>query len=181
MASNVASNVKGICMADLSRRRLLSGHWRRNSDHPSSVIRPPWSVAEAEFTAGCTRCHACINACETGVLIASRGGFPEIDFQRAECTFCTHCVTACEAPVFTSPDREPWQLKATFSASCLPFKGIECRSCQDSCESRAIGFRPRLNGIAQPELAVDACNGCGACVPGCPVQAVTLTRSEDGR
>ncbi|AKA37891.1 ferredoxin-type protein NapF [Yersinia ruckeri] len=168
-------------MANLSRRRLLSGQWRRNSGNTSSIIRPPWSVDEADFTAGCTRCHACVTACETGVLIVGSGGFPEIDFQRAECTFCRRCVTACEASVFTSLDDAPWQWKATFSPSCLPFNGIECRSCQDNCESRAIAFSPRLSGIAQPELDVIACNGCGACVPGCPVQAVTLTRSENGR
>lgn len=167
-------------MTDLSRRRLLTGYWRADKQ-PLSVIRPPWSVMEADFIAGCTRCHACVSACETGVLVAGSGGFPEIDFQRAECSFCQACVQVCEAPVFTSTELAAWSLKITISDRCLPFHHIECRSCQDSCETQAIKFRPRLNGIAQPELDLPACTGCGACVPGCPVQAVTLTRSDDGR
>lgn len=167
-------------MTDLSRRKLLTGFWQTGKQ-ANIIIRPPWSVSEVDFIAGCTRCHACVSACETGVLIAGSGGFPEIDFQRAECSFCQACVQACEAAIFTSVEQTAWQIKASISDRCLPYNQVECRSCQDSCETRAIKFRPRLSGIAQPELALPACTGCGACVPGCPVQAVTLTRSEDGR
>ncbi|MFA3761924.1 ferredoxin-type protein NapF [Yersinia sp. 2466 StPb PI] len=167
-------------MTDLSRRKLLTGLWQADK-RELSAHRPPWSVMEADFIAGCTRCHACVTACETGVLVVGSGGFPEIDFQRAECSFCQACVQVCEAGVFTATALTPWRLKINISERCLPFHNIECRSCQDSCESRAIRFRPRVNGIAQPELDLPACNGCGACVPSCPVQAVTLTRSEDGR
>ncbi|HDL7656273.1 TPA: ferredoxin-type protein NapF [Yersinia enterocolitica] len=167
-------------MTDLSRRKLLTGSWQAGKQQPSA-IRPPWSVSESDFIAGCARCQNCVAACETGVLVAGSGGFPEIDFQRAECSFCQACVLACEVGVFTSTAQPAWSLKINISDRCLPFHNIECRSCQDSCETRAIKFRPRLNGIAQPELDLPACTGCGACVPSCPVQAVTLTRSEDGR
>ncbi|MFI8418580.1 ferredoxin-type protein NapF [Serratia sp. NPDC078593] len=162
-------------MAELSRRTLLSGQWR----HPSTAIRPPWSRAEPLFIAGCTRCQACVGACETGVLINGRGGYPEIDFTRAECTFCGHCVAACAAPLFRPQSELPWQLQAQFAAGCLALQGVECRSCQDSCETQAIRFRPRLGGIAQPSLSVADCNGCGACVLGCPTGAIDITRSEN--
>lgn len=167
-------------MTDLSRRKLLTFFWRTNKP-PGMIIRPPWSVPEADFITGCTRCHACTIACETGVLIAGSGGFPEIDFQRAECSFCQACVRACDAAVFTPIEQIPWQIKVSISDRCLPYHHIECRSCQDGCETRAIRFRPQLNGIAQPVLDLPACTGCGACVPVCPVQAVTLTWSDDGR
>ncbi|CNH03597.1 ferredoxin-type protein NapF [Yersinia pekkanenii] len=167
-------------MADLSRRKLLARFWRADKQQ-LSVQRPPWSVREADFIAGCTRCQACVAACETGVLVVGSGGFPEIDFQRAECTFCQACVKACDVDIFISTALAAWPLNVSISDRCLPFHSIECRSCQDSCETRAIRFRPRLNGIAQPELDLPACTGCGACVANCPIQAVTLTRSEDGR
>lgn len=162
-------------MTVLSRRRLLGGQWRL----PSAANRPPWSHQESLFIAGCTRCQACIRACETGVLIAGSGGFPEIDFQRAECTFCGRCAQACEAPLFRPLAEIPWRQYAAFGADCLAQRGIECRSCQDSCAPQAIRFRPRLGEMAQPMLDTAACNGCGACVAGCPANAVTLIRSEN--
>lgn len=162
-------------MAQLSRRKLLSGQWHRHS----SVIRPPWSREEPLFLAGCTQCQACINACETGVLISGSGGFPEIDFQRAECTFCRQCAQACEAPLFYSQSHQPWQQVAIFSRDCLALHATECRSCQDSCETQAIRFRPRLGGPAQPALNAAECNGCGACVASCPARAIAIIRSEN--
>lgn len=162
-------------MAELSRRRLLSGQWR----HQTDAIRPPWSREAPLFLTGCTRCQACVNACETGVLISGSGGYPEIDFQRAECTFCRQCADACEAPLFYPPQHQPWQQVVSFSTVCLALQGVECRSCQDSCETQAIRFRPRLGGVAQPALEAAACNGCGACVAGCPTSAIAITRSEN--
>lgn len=162
-------------MAELSRRKLLSGQWRR----PSNVQRPPWAREEALFISGCSRCRACIDACETGVLIAGGGGYPEIDFSRAECSFCRRCVSACDAGVFDAEADRPWRLQPSVSMRCLALQGVECRSCQDGCDTGAIRFRPRLGGIAQPVLTAAACSGCGACVAPCPTDAIALTRSEN--
>ncbi|MFK3843331.1 ferredoxin-type protein NapF [Serratia sp. NPDC087055] len=162
-------------MTVLSRRKLLGGQWRQ----PTAAIRPPWSRQESLFIAGCTRCQACVQHCETGVLIVGSGGFPEVNFQRAECTFCGLCAQACTEPLFRPLTETPWQQHAVFASACLAQQGVECRSCQDSCEPQAIAFRPRLGEMARPILDVAACNGCGACVAGCPASAVTLTRSEN--
>ncbi|MGO2367631.1 MAG: ferredoxin-type protein NapF [Serratia sp. (in: enterobacteria)] len=162
-------------MTVLSRRKLLGGQWRQ----PTAAIRPPWSRQESLFIAGCTRCQACVQHCETGVLIVGSGGFPEVNFQRAECTFCGLCAQACAEPLFRPLTETPWQQHAVFASACLAQQGVECRSCQDSCEPQAIAFRPRLGEMARPMLDVAACNGCGACVAGCPAGAVTLTRSEN--
>lgn len=140
---------------------------------------PPWSLQESLFIAGCTRCQACVRNCETGVLIVGSGGFPEVNFQRAECTFCGLCAQACAEPLFRPLAETPWRQHAVFGTACLAHQGVECRSCQDSCEPQAIRFRPRLGKMAPPMLDVAACNGCGACVAGCPTGAVTLTRSEN--
>lgn len=161
-------------MAELSRRKWLSGRWQSQAE----VIRPPWSCELSSFLAGCTRCQACVNACETGVLIVGSAGFPEVDFQRAECTFCRKCAEACEAPLFSPAEDPPWQQVASFTASCLALRGVECRSCQDSCETQAIRFQPRLGGIAHPWFDTSACTGCGACVGACPVMAITITQGD---
>lgn len=161
-------------MSGLSRRNLLRGAWKKNL-----AYRPPWSVEEEVFTAECTRCGHCVTACETGVLLSGAGDFPEMNFQRAECTFCHQCVDACKAPVFIKEQAEPWNLTAAIDPQqCLAQKGIECRICQDNCGSSAILFRPQLGGIAFPELTLTNCTGCGACVGGCPTNAITITRSN---
>ncbi|STD47622.1 ferredoxin-type protein [Edwardsiella tarda] len=83
-------------MTTLSRRHLLRGHWR----HAVAERRPPWALEESAFVAGCSRCHACITQCESGVLVVGQGGFPTLDFSRAECTFCRRCADACPQPLF---------------------------------------------------------------------------------
>lgn len=162
-------------MSTLSRRNLLRGQWRNSS----TAIRPPWSVEKSLFVDGCTRCQACVSACETGVItIAGRFDYPELDFQRAECTFCRRCAEACPEPIFKSAESRPWRRVAVIDESCLTMKGIACRSCQDVCEPYAIQFRLRLGGIAQPQLDIDACTGCGGCVKSCPVGAITTRESD---
>lgn len=158
-------------MTTLSRRNLLSARWRK----PASAQRPPWTIPEPAFIAGCTRCHSCIEQCETGVLIAGDGGFPAIDFHRAECTFCHRCADACELPLFELERTQPWKIQAEIQTNCLTQKGIECRSCQDACEPYAIRFAPHLSGIAKPTVDLDKCTGCGECVRGCPVDAIRIT------
>ncbi|MDR0806509.1 MAG: ferredoxin-type protein NapF [Enterobacteriaceae bacterium] len=158
-------------MAILSRRNLLRGQW-----HRSSTIRAPWSIAEEQFTDLCSRCHACVDACETGVLIASsQQAFPEIDFQRAECTFCGRCAEVCPEPVFRPIDTPAWQRVASIGQSCLMNQGVTCRSCQDECETGAIKFQLRLGTTAQPVLDMASCTGCGACIRSCPVQAIRVS------
>lgn len=161
-------------MAEFSRRGLLTGAFRAGSN----AIRPPWSRRDVEFTAVCTRCNACVEACETTVITRGAGGFPEVDFQRGECTFCYACAESCPQPLFAVRDSKPWQYQITIGARCLAQNRVECRSCEDACPERAIRFRPTLAGIAKPQTDVSLCTACGACVPGCPVSAIEL-RSRD--
>lgn len=111
------------------------------------------------------------------ILKRGAGGFPEVDFSlgRGECSFCQACVNACEANVFRDVREPAWQHKVAIQAGCLPQLGVECRSCEDSCESRAIRFQRQLGGISSPQIVADNCNGCGACLSTCPTQAVQIT------
>ncbi|GHB13440.1 ferredoxin-type protein NapF [Modicisalibacter luteus] len=155
---------------DQSRRALLLGR-------PGSggVLRPPWAEREPHFLDRCTQCGDCLSACETGTLIKGGGGYPEVDFSRGECTFCTACVQACDAGAFSDPEQDaPWSYVATISQACLGMTGIYCRSCGESCEVGAIRFSFNQYRVPEPTVEVDACTGCGACVEGCPAQAVKV-------
>jgi len=150
----------------LSRRALLRGVGKGTPVH-----RPPWTGDD--FTDLCTRCSDCIAACPDQLLFKGDGGFPEISFTQEGCNFCGQCAQVCKVQAFnTSVPAFTWLISLT--ESCLALADIDCRSCEDACEPRAIRFRPALGRPAQPELSLDACNGCGACVAVCPADAIRL-------
>lgn len=169
----------------LPRRQFLRGQFFntlkteqvRKQGH--YAIRPPW-VNLTDFYDKCTACNACINVCEMRIIKAGAGGYPEIDFSlgRNECSFCQACVNACEHDVFRSSTETAWEHKVEIASSCLTQMGVECRACEDCCEQRAIRFKRALGGIAIPILNLENCNGCGACLSGCPTGAIKLLKEE---
>jgi ferredoxin len=44
---------------DLARRCLLGGGF----DGKRPPVRPPWALAEADFTGSCDRCKDCVEVC----------------------------------------------------------------------------------------------------------------------
>ncbi|WP_207061825.1 ferredoxin-type protein NapF [Motiliproteus sp. SC1-56] len=142
--------------------------------------RPPWSVAEIAFTDGCTRCGDCIKACPTQIIHAGSGGYPELDFQLGECTFCGDCAGACPEPLFRSREASPWTIRAQVGAACVTLRNVECRRCEEACEPGAIRFTPRLGRAAEPQVQLETCTGCGACLSVCPTQAISMQRPERG-
>lgn len=154
----------------LARRAFLRGGRPSASDH-----RPPWTGSD--FIDTCVRCDSCINACPEGILRKGDGGFPRIDFEHDACTFCQECVQACDEPVFDLA-REAFQWRAGIRDSCLAKAGIHCQSCQDACEPKAISFRYSVGHVPLPEVDIDSCTGCGACVAVCPQDAIELAVPE---
>lgn len=138
--------------------------------------RPPWAREERDFISSCTRCDACIDACPTAILVRADGGFPAVDFSRGECTFCGDCVTHCAPRALLRPAEgdAPWSLKASIGQACLAAAGVECRVCGETCRVGAIRFRPRIGGVALPQLEAEACTGCGACFAPCPTRAIVV-------
>lgn len=137
-------------------------------------VRPPWSRDELTFTDICSRCGDCIKACETQILYAGQGGFPEVDFKKGECTFCEACVKNCKEDVFISTRQPAWNLKVSIEENCLAKQGVICMVCGEQCETRAIRFIPQVGQVPQPQMSLAACNGCGACYQPCPTQAIKL-------
>ena len=140
------------------------------------VVRPPWALVEGDFVSRCDGCGECIANCPTHILRKGRGGYPEVDFGSGECLFCGDCVGACRPGALYRQARvAPWALRASVDPTvCVAFAGVECRSCIDPCEPRAIRMRPRLGGAAIPELDVMNCSGCGACYAVCPTGAIRV-------
>lgn len=153
---------------DSSRRRFFGNH--RSGPAP---FRPPWSVAEARFVDRCNRCDDCVKVCPTHLLVRGDGGFPIADFSAAACTFCGECARVCTTRAIAGPtEQSPWQFSVRISEACLPRQGVECRVCGEACGTGAIRFRPRIGGVALPEVDDTACSGCGACVAPCPMIAI---------
>ena len=169
----------------LPRRSFLRGHFLNSfkteqvKQQGHHAIRPPWSDL-ANFLEKCTACDKCISACEMGILTRGAGGFPEVNFSlgRKECSFCQACVNVCEADVFRETSEAAWTHKIEIQAGCLTYHNVECRSCEDSCEHRAIRFKRQMGGVAKIELDLPACNGCGACLSVCPTTAISIQFME---
>jgi ferredoxin-type protein NapF len=155
----------------LARRHFFRGRGQL------AVVRPPWLINSVTFTDDCTRCGHCIEQCPEHILRAGDGGFPEVDFSSAECTFCAQCTSDCEPGLFSAAPHaadNAFIHRASINERCLTGLGVMCRSCEDACEPRAIHFVPTLGAIARPQLDIDACTGCGACIRPCPENAISL-------
>lgn len=136
--------------------------------------RPPWATAERSFIRHCDQCGDCIRACPEQILIRGRGGYPQIDFSRGGCSFCGECARACQAGGLRHADEHPWNQKVFIAGSCLLNQGSECRACGERCQTSAIQFRRQAGGNAMPMLEQALCNGCGACISVCPVNAIDV-------
>lgn len=156
---------------NLSRRQFFTR--RAPLDKPAL----PW-LKEAHFTDLCTQCGDCIKQCPTQIIRVGDGGFPRVDFHIDECTFCYQCAQACPEPLFLPQSEPAWQAKAMIKDSCLAYQNVDCRSCSDSCEPFAIRFKLAVGKVAQPQIDLASCTGCGACVSVCPTSAIVVTYSE---
>lgn len=149
-----------------NRRSFLRG------GRPSaSEWRPPWTTAS--ITDVCTRCERCVEACPENVLFRGDGGFPQIRFTGEGCTLCGECAGACPEPVFELT-RQAFPWRAVIQDHCLAKANIHCSTCRDACETSAIRFPPKLGHVAVPEVTLEDCTGCGACVAVCPEDAIGL-------
>ena len=158
--------------AQVSRMQFLRGDFKGKE----TPLRPPWAITESLFTEICTNCGECISHCPTHIIKSARANFPVVDFSSGECLFCEQCVDVCKPQALLKTRAEtPWAIKAFIDeTACIAYQGVECRSCFDPCETRAIQMPPRLGGICIPVLNSNNCTGCGACFSVCPVQAITM-------
>ena len=143
-------------------------------------LRPPWSIPEKAFRDHCSSCGDCLAVCPTDIIEFGRGKLPVINFNKGECLFCEDCLSACKTKaLYKKDDQLPWSNIADIdSDKCLAYKAVECRSCHDTCESRAIKFAAIVGNISKPHLDTDLCNGCGACYAVCPTNAISILPTQ---
>jgi len=157
---------------NISRAEFLQGRFNGKG----RLLRPPWSIPDARFIELCNQCGDCMKHCPTGIIKAGRGNYPLIDFNMGECLFCADCVDVCKTGALRRDAQSPaWSISASIdSERCLAYKSVECRSCFDPCEQRAIEIQYRVGGVAIPRIDAKRCTGCGACYSPCPVNAIQI-------
>jgi ferredoxin-type protein NapF len=133
-------------------------------------------LSEAQFIEVCDGCGDCVSACPEKILISARGRYPKVDFAKGECTFCKACLDCCPTEALKESE-SPWHYVAEIKPECLSKSGVMCRTCGDVCDSRAITFKFELGGVSVPELDLEKCTGCGACLALCPVGSIEMTSS----
>lgn len=156
----------------INRMQFLSGDYSGRK----SPLRPPWAIDEFLFISICNACGECIKQCPTKIIKPGRGNFPVVDFESGECLFCGDCVSSCKPDALTqSSNHLPWQITASINeANCLAFHNIECRSCYDPCEPRAINITLQRGSVSIPIIDKESCTGCGACLSVCPAQSIEI-------
>jgi ferredoxin-type protein NapF len=158
----------------IDRGQFLRGNWRGVAD----IMTPPWAAQGDLFFKLCTQCNDCIGACPENILVSGDKGYPQVDFKRGECTFCGDCETACKDKALQSTGQAPWHYVAQINAHCLNKKGVMCRSCADNCDQSAIHFQLAVGGFSSPQIDLEQCTGCGACIVPCPNGSIEITQNH---
>ena len=161
----------------INRSEFLQG----DLSNRSRPIRPPWSLSEMAFRAQCNSCGDCLEKCPTDIIEFGRGKIPVINFDKGECLFCEDCLNSCDVNALVKIENQPpWLYKSSINTDgCLAYKSVECRSCEDPCESRAIRFIAAAGKISKPRIDTYLCNGCGACYSVCPTHAISITPLQE--
>lgn len=165
--------------AEPARRDLFLGRFARPTK--AHGLRPPTAIEEARFLALCDGCAACAPACPETVIRLDGERRPVLRFEHGECTFCGACADACPSHALTRVGVRAWTATASIAGKCLAVGGVHCRTCGDACPRSAIRFAPQIDGRFLPAVIDADCNGCGACVAGCPVDAVSVNERPQGR
>ncbi|MGI9508736.1 MAG: 4Fe-4S binding protein [Geminicoccaceae bacterium] len=62
----------------------------------------------------------------------------------------------------------------SISDRCLSLNGTVCRVCEEFCDEGAIRFRLLGQGRSEPVIDRERCTLCGACLPACPIEAISV-------
>lgn len=132
----------------------------------------PWVKSESALIDFCSRCGDCVEQCPEKIIEVNQTGLPMVNFELGECTFCKGCAEVCEQSVFEPTTSKPWQQVAIVQQNCLANDHVYCRSCAEACPEQALSFSVAINAL--PQIDINQCNGCGACVAPCPVNAINV-------
>ena len=166
---------------------LLAGHGlmrSRRSGYPADppkyppqgtrLIRPPGTVDEDTFLAGCIRCYRCQDACEPGAIqffTESAGKHthtPYVDPSIRGCNICMKCTKVCPTGVIEPMEIEQKREVAMGSVEldkdrCLSYKAKRIRD--EQALLMMMGESP-----TESEAVVQRRGPCGECFMFCPVR-----------
>jgi MauM/NapG family ferredoxin protein len=142
------------------------------------IVRPPGSLAEAEFLALCVRCTRCADACgpqcirlfgaEGGVL----HGTPYIVPADRGCTMCLACGEACPTRAIAVLERMQevdMGVAVVDERLCVSHNGTGvCGACHTACPLRNRAITQNFRNA--PEVRAEECTGCGLCEEMCIVR-----------
>jgi polyferredoxin len=210
--ADTKTNPAGTPKVDITRRKVLASlaggialypllrsgdAFAVNTD--SRLIRPPGSVAEADFLTKCIRCGQCMRVCPNNALHPTlmESGLegvwtpvliPRIGYCEPSCTLCTQvCPTGAILELTVDQkigdeDNPPVRIGTAFidRGRCLPWAmGKTCIVCEEWCptspkavylnEEPATGRDRNTTMVKRPFIDPDLCTGCGACEYACPV------------
>jgi ferredoxin-type protein NapG len=168
---------------------------RQSRALPSTAIRPPGALDEAEFLGACIRCGLCVRDCPYPTLrLAELGeavalGTPYFVAREAPCEMCEHlpCVKACPTgaldPALADIDDARMGLAVLIDQeACIAFHGLRCEVCFNICPVRgeAISLEYQHNERSGkharfiPVVHSDACTGCGKCEQACILEEAAV-------
>ncbi len=147
----------------------------------SVPITPPGSISIEHFTAACTACHLCVNACPSKVLKPTFLEYgltgimqPSMDYKKGYCEYeCNICGKVCPTGAIKPLSLEEKKLtqigKVHFIEDyCVVYKNNkDCGACAEICPTHAV-FTVEKDNVFYIETDVDFCIGCGACEHVCP-------------
>jgi len=175
--------------------------------HPR-LIRPPGSLAEAEFLKRCVKCSECMKVCLTNglqptLLEAGLEGVwspmlvPRVGYCEYSCTLCGQiCPTGAIRKLPVEEKRKTVIGLAFINKSrCLPHAfNVNCIVCEEHCPTpkKAIVFEEALKTdpdgrpftLKLPRVVPELCIGCGICEYKCPVSdepAIYVTSINESR
>jgi ferredoxin-type protein NapF len=145
---------------------------------------------ETRFTGVCMRCGNCAQVCPSKIIQPALGaggaaGFltPHLrfgeDYCREDCHRCNQvCPSGAIARLSLANKRHRVIGLAMVDLDlCLLVQGRECTACIQKCPYQAISIHSADGGFSnEPLVAVDHCNGCGACETVCPTRPVRAMR-----
>ncbi|MCP4378039.1 MAG: 4Fe-4S dicluster domain-containing protein, partial [bacterium] len=157
-------------------------------------LRPPGAVDDTKFKGLCARCGNCVKACPSGIIrqdlrMSDPAGLltPIVHFKkgvekvedydkhcRETCHACTQaCPTGAITPLSLAEKLcRPIGLAEVDMPDCILTHGGNCGAClHDLCPRDAITKRGMFSKIL---IDPARCNGCGACVPICPVKVIEV-------
>lgn len=170
----------------------------------STLLRPPGSQGERDFTSRCIKCGRCIEACPYAAIKVAplaqgaAAGTPCIEPRTQACRMCEGypCVGACPTGALRDVEVED-DINMGYAAIdadvCIAYRGLRCEVCYRACPriDRAIQIDygglegDAIHAVFAPVIDANECTGCGLCVmrcvvdePSVPIRIVSIAEQE---